>query len=126
MIFLQWAVISIDEENTGKYIFGYRWLQNPKIWHFENKKNLERVSRAKSFAIFTLGAETTFSRAMYRNRIFLDKTTNYKTTNAVSKKINNSLEMLLVEGNREVLKRVSIPDNVFRFMQIISCSQIYA
>ena len=73
MIFLQWAVISIDEENTGKYIFGYRWLQNPKIWHFENKKNLERVSRAKSFAIFTLGAETTFSRAMYRNRIFLMK-----------------------------------------------------
>ena len=58
-------MISSDEENTGKYIFGYRWLQNPKIWHFENKKNLERVSRAKSFAIFTLGAETTFSRAMY-------------------------------------------------------------
>ena len=61
-----------------------------------------------------------------REILVLDKTTNYKTTNALSKKINNSLEMLLVEGNREVLKRVSIPDNVFRFMQIISCSQIYA
>ena len=70
MIFDISAVISIYEENNGKCIFGYGWSQNAKYNIFDTKY-LELASRAKNVAIFTFGAETAFSRAMYHERFFL-------------------------------------------------------